>query len=147
MPYGLRVWKVIPLKLGESLWAFLGASQVALVVKNPPAIATDTGDESSILGLGRSPGVGDGNPLQYSCSPSASTSAGSGSSPGWIFLIFWGFPGSLVVKNSLANAGDSGDAGSIIVLGRSPGGGNGNPCQYSFLENPQIPCTEESGEM
>ena len=33
------------------------------VVKNPPANA---GDMSSILGLGRSPGVGNGNPLQYS---------------------------------------------------------------------------------
>ena len=34
------------------------------VVKNPPANARDTG---SILGLGRSPGRGNGNPLQYSC--------------------------------------------------------------------------------
>ena len=40
------------------------ASQVALVVKNPPASA---GDGSSIAGLGRSPGGGHGNPLQYSC--------------------------------------------------------------------------------
>ena len=54
---------------------------MALAVKNPPAIAVDTGDEGSILGLGRSPGVGNGNPLQYSCPPSASNSAGSGSSP------------------------------------------------------------------
>ena len=43
------------------------ASQGALVVKNPPANAGDTRDEGSILGLGRSPGVGNGNPLQYSC--------------------------------------------------------------------------------
>ena len=39
-------------------------------------------------------------------------------------------------KNLPANAGDSGDTGSISGLGRSPGGGNGNPCQYSCLENP-----------
>ena len=39
-------------------------SQVALVIKNPPANAGDLG---SIPGLGRSPGVGHGNPLQYSC--------------------------------------------------------------------------------
>ena len=40
------------------------ASQVALVVKNPPANA---GDEGSVPGLGRSPGEGNGYPLQYSC--------------------------------------------------------------------------------
>ena len=37
------------------------------MVKNPPANAGDTGDAGSIPGLGRSPGVGNGNPLQYSC--------------------------------------------------------------------------------
>ena len=40
-----------------------GASQVALVVKNPPANAGDTGDVDSIPGVGRSPGGGHGNPL------------------------------------------------------------------------------------
>ena len=35
--------------------------------KNLPAIAGDTRDSGSILGLGRSPGEGNGNPLQYSC--------------------------------------------------------------------------------
>ena len=43
------------------------ASQVALVVKNPPADAGDLRDLGSILGSGRSPGEGHGNPLQYSC--------------------------------------------------------------------------------
>ena len=38
-----------------------------LEVKNPPASAGDTGDSGSILGLGRSPGAGNGKPLQYSC--------------------------------------------------------------------------------
>ena len=37
------------------------------VVKNPPASAGDARDVSSISGSGRSPGVGNGNPLQYSC--------------------------------------------------------------------------------
>ena len=41
-----------------------------------------------------------------------------------------------MVKNSPANAGDVGDAGSIPGLGRSPGEGNGNPLQYSCLRNP-----------
>ena len=44
-----------------------GASQVALGVKNPPANAGDIGDVDSIPGLGRLPGGGHGNPLQYSC--------------------------------------------------------------------------------
>ena len=48
----------------------------------------------------------------------------------------WGFPGGLVIKNLPANAGDTEDVGSIPGLGRSPGGGNGNPLQYSCLENP-----------
>ena len=39
-----------------------------------------------------------------------------------------------MVKNLPANAGDTRDAGSIPVLGRSPGGGNGNPFQDSFLK-------------
>ena len=42
----------------------------------------------------------------------------------------------LVVKNLSANAGDVRDMGSIPGLGRSPGGENGNPLQYSCLENP-----------
>ena len=42
---------------------------------------------------------------------------------------------ALVVKNLAANAGDTRDAGSIPAWGRSPGGGNGNPLQYSCLEN------------
>ena len=43
------------------------ASQVAPVVKNLPANAEDVRDAGSIPGLGRSPGGGHGNPLQYSC--------------------------------------------------------------------------------
>ena len=45
------------------------------------------------------------------------------------------YPGGSVVKNLPANVGDTGDAGSIPGLGRSPGGGHGNPPQYSCLEN------------
>ena len=42
----------------------------------------------------------------------------------------------LVVKNLPANAGDIRDMGLIPRLGRSPGGGHGNPHRYSCLENP-----------
>ena len=44
-----------------------------------------------------------------------------------------GFPGGLDSKESAYNAGD---LGLIPGWGRSPGEGNGNPLQYSFLENP-----------
>ena len=52
-----------------------------------------------------------------------------------------GFLGSSVIKNVPANAGD---VGSIHGSGRSPGEGNGNPLQYSCLENPM---TEEPGRL
>ena len=41
----------------------------------------------------------------------------------------------LIVKNPPANAGDTKDKGSVSGSGRSSGGGNGNPLQYSCLEN------------
>ena len=47
-----------------------------------------------------------------------------------------GFSGGSVVMNPLANAGDTGDAGMIPGLGRSPGVRNGNPFQYSCLGDP-----------
>ena len=53
-----------------SLWPLIGgvqASQVALVVKNPPANAENIRDTGSVPGLGGSPGGGHGNLLQYSC--------------------------------------------------------------------------------
>ena len=46
------------------------------------------------------------------------------------------FPVVLVVKNTPASAGDIGNMGSLFGSGRSPGGGHGNPLQYSCLENP-----------
>ena len=59
-----------------------------------------------------------------------------------------------MVKNLPADAGDKTDAGSIPGSGRSPGGGQGNPFQYSCPENPmdrgeshgqrRLPWTEES---
>ena len=44
-----------------------------------------------------------------------------------------GFPGGIIGKESSCNAGD---LGSIPALGQSLGEGNGNPLQYSCLENP-----------
>ena len=50
-------------------WAFsqFGASQMSLVVKNLPANAGEVRDAGSVSGLGRSPGGGQGYPLQCSC--------------------------------------------------------------------------------
>ena len=48
-------------------------------------------------------------------------------------ILIMGFPGGSEVKASARNAGD---LGSIPGLGRSPEEGNGNPLQYSCLENP-----------
>ena len=59
----------------------------------------------------------------------------------------WGFPGVIltgasqvaqVVKSLPANTGDIRDVGSIPRSERSPGGGHGNPLQYSCLENPMF---------
>ena len=47
-----------------------------------------------------------------------------------------GFLGGLVLKNLAANARDTRDKGLIPGWERSPGGGNGNPLQFSCLENP-----------
>ena len=51
----------------ELNWVTMRASQVALVVKNPPANAGDVRDAGLILRSGRSPGERNGKPLQYSC--------------------------------------------------------------------------------
>ena len=51
----------------------------------------------------------------------------------FIYLIYFDFPSSSDGKASVYNAGD---LGSIPGLGRFPGEGNGNPLQYSCLENP-----------
>ena len=54
----------------------------------------------------------------------------------YMYISILGFPGGSVVKNLPANAGDTRHVGLIPGLGRSPGRGNGNPLQYSCLENP-----------
>ena len=100
-------------------------------------------DPSSIPGWQRSPGEGNGDPPQYSCLDNLHGQRSlEGCSP-------WGrkesdttettkhnpraFQVVLVVKYPPAKAGDIGDISSIPGLGRSPGGGNGNPFQYSRL--------------
>ena len=69
-PWQATVHEVSKSRTGLSYFHFsiyiLCASQVVLVVKNPPAHAGDARDTVSIPGSRRSPGVGNDNPLQYS---------------------------------------------------------------------------------
>ena len=122
------------------------------MVKDPPAYAGDIRDVGSIPGSGRSPGEGNGNPLQYSCLESPH---GQWSLVGYrlnrveksrtqlkrlsmhihrLLTRFrtLGFPGGSDGKESAHNVGD---LGSIPGLGRSPGEGNSYPLWYSCLEN------------
>ena len=57
-------WKLLP---STPVLPRLWASQVVLMVKSPSANAGDARDAGSVPGSGRSPGVGNGTPLQYSC--------------------------------------------------------------------------------
>ena len=113
------------------------------VVKNLPANVGDTRDTSSIPGLERFPGAGNGNPLQYSflenfIDRGAWQSMGSQwAGHNWAIRHTHkggkGFPGGSLGKELACNVGD---AGLIAESGRSPGAGHGNPLQYSCLENP-----------
>ena len=58
-----------------------------------------------------------------------------------IVIVSHGFPGGVVVKNSLADAGSTRNVGSVPELGRSPGGGNGNPRIIAW----RIPWAKEPG--
>ena len=125
------------------------------------------GDLGSVLGLGRSPGEGKGYPLQYSgleksldcivhgvaksqtrlsekysiCKKQQSHQQviwGQNSAPqNQVYHDVMELPWRSSTKKPASNAGDM---GSVLGLGRSPGEGNGNPLQYSCLENPR---TEE----
>ena len=123
--------------------------------------ACNAGDAGSIPGSGRSAGEGIGYPLQSSWASLVAQLVKN--SPAvwetWVRSLGWedllekgtathssileccisfrhmGFPGGTVVKNPTPSAGDARDFGSIPRSGRSPGEGNGNPLQYSCLEN------------
>ena len=112
------------------------ASQVALVVKNPPASAGGTRDTGSIPGSGRSPGGQDGNPLQYSCLENLMDR-------GTWWATVHGVAKSWRQLNTHTHLSEDnadilcftfiifkGDLMSFI------GEGNGNPLQCSCLENP-----------
>ena len=72
----------------------------------------------------------------WSLSPGLGDGSAAGHSRGPATVCYWVSQVALVVKNPPANAGDVRDTGLIPGSGRSPGGGHGNPLQYSCLENP-----------
>ena len=104
------------------------------VVKNPPGVSVskestcNVRNLGSIFGLGRSPGGGHGNSLQYSCleNPQGQRSLVGCSPPGQK-------ESDTTEQLSTAKAGDM---GSIPGSRRSPEVGNGSPLRYFCLENP-----------
>ena len=107
--------------------------------------ACNVGNLGSIPRLGRSPGRGHGNPLQYSCLENPMDRAAWWGTvhrvaKSWTQLSDFTFNRAsqvaVVVKNLPANAGDLRDVVSIPGSGRSTGGGRDSPLQYSCLENP-----------
>ena len=101
------------------------------MVKNPPTNAEDVKDACSILGLGRSPGVENSNPLQYS---SEKAVAPHSSTLAW--KIPWTEePGRLQSMGLLKS--DTTERLSFHFSLSCIGEGNGNPLQCSCLENPR----------
>ena len=121
----------------------------------------NVGDLGLIPGLGRSPGGGHSNPLQYSCleNPHGQRNLVWGINwapsldpnpydPGARHILsfstiklgkpifIWASQVVLVIKNPPTSAGDIRNLGLIPGLGRSPGGGHDNPLQYSCLDIP-----------
>ena len=107
--------------------------------------ACNAGALGSIPGLGRSPGEGNDYPLQYSGLENSMDCIVHGVAKSrkqlsdfhFYFHAYLGCPGGANGKELPANAGEVRDVGSIPGLGRSPGGGNGIPLQYSCLEIPK----------
>ena len=89
----------------------------------------NVGDSGSIPASGRPPGEGNGHPLQYSCLRNPMDRG-----------AWWpqsmGLLRSPCSSNCKESACDAGDQGSVPGLGSSSGEGNGNPLQYSCMENP-----------
>ena len=113
--------------------------------------ACKAGDQGSIPGSGRSPGEGNGNPVQDSCLENpmdggawwatvhkVAKESDTTERLNWTELknTTWASQLALVIKNPPANAGDWRDVGLIPESGRSSGEGHGNPVQDSCLENP-----------
>ena len=108
--------------------------------------ACNVGDMGSISGLRRSPGGGQGNPPQYSCLENHQGERSLACCHPWglkeldtteqLSTFLHKHEASLVTYTVKESARSAGDPGLVPGLGRSPGEENGNPLQYSCLENP-----------
>ena len=124
------------------------------MVKNPPANTGYAGDTGLIPGSGRSPGVGNGNLIQYSCLENSidrgswqatvhGVAQSQTSEAGKVLMVkSWTsvrdairILGPFLGGSDEESACNEEDLGLIPGLGRSPGEGNGYPFQYSGLEN------------
>ena len=118
-------------------------------VKNPIAMQNTQETRVWSLGGGRSHREGNGNWFQYPCLKIPWMEESGRPQPigsqrvrhDWVTSltlseISQGSPGGSVVENLPDNTGATGVVSSIPGSRRSPGGGNGNPLQYSHLENP-----------
>ena len=107
------------------------------MVKNLPANAEELG---SIPGSGRSPGEGNGKPLQYSCLENPMDGGAWWNTVHGTTKCFHFHNTILIILSGGSDGKESacnvGDPGSIPGLGRSPGKGNGNLLQYTCMENP-----------
>ena len=120
-----------------SPFGFPGGSEVK-------ASACIAGDLASIPGSGRSPGEGNGKPLQYSHLENsmnrgfwqATVYGVAKSQTQWNDFHIHTFQVVLAVKNPSVNAGDIRNLNSIPGSGISLGKGNGSPLQYTCLGNP-----------
>ena len=100
--------------------------------------ACKEGDPGSISGSGRSPGEGNGNPLQYCCLENPMDGGA------WWAIVHRVAKSQARLRDFTFTLGSEGkgsaynvgDPGSISGSGRYPGEGNGNPLQYSCLDNP-----------
>ena len=111
----------------------------ALLSKESACKAGDAEDAGLIPWSRISPGEGNGHPLQYSCLENPMDrgtwrATVQEVAKNWTQLS--NSRASLVVQRLKVSACNVGDLGSIPGLGRYPGEGNGNPLQYSCLENP-----------
>ena len=109
--------------------------------------ACQAGDAGSISGSGRPPGEGNGNPLQYFCLENPMDRGAWWASVHGVtksrtrlcdlhFHRYYFFPlGTSYTSDSKESACNAGDPGLIPGSGRPSGEGNGNPLQYSCLEN------------
>ena len=120
-------------------------SLAALVVKNLPVNAEDTRDTSSIPGSGRSPGVGNGNPLQNSCLENSIDTDKAAHTKQQIFHVnetpfYWKVPSRIFIareEKSIPGFKDSKGRLTLLLGVNAPGNFKLKPMVIYYPENPR----------